>query len=60
MNPYERLMTVLEGKKENVDRFPVWCSARTLTLDSMKIFDAYWPEAHRDPEKMARLAAGVY
>ncbi len=26
----------------------------------MKIFDAYWPEAHRDPDKMARLAAGVY
>jgi len=26
----------------------------------MKIFDAYWPEAHRDPERMAKLAAGVY
>jgi len=60
MNPLERLMALLEGKKEDVDRLPVWCSARTFTLDSMKIFDAYWPEAHKDPERMARLAAGVY
>ncbi|UCC33913.1 MAG: hypothetical protein JSW53_02615 [Candidatus Bathyarchaeota archaeon] len=48
------------GRKEDVDRLPVWCSTRTFTLDGMKIFDAYWPEAHRDPEKMARLAASVY
>ncbi|MGD8505778.1 MAG: uroporphyrinogen decarboxylase family protein [Candidatus Bathyarchaeota archaeon] len=60
MNPYERLIAVLEGNKGDIDRLPVWCSTRTFTLDSMKTFDAYWPEAHKDPEKMARLAAGVH
>jgi [methyl-Co(III) methanol-specific corrinoid protein]:coenzyme M methyltransferase len=60
MNPYERLMAFLEGKKEDADRLPVWCPARTCTIDGMKVFDAYWPEAHKDPEKMARLAASVY
>ena len=60
MNPYERLMAYLEGRKEDADRLPVWCSTRTFTLDSMKIFDAYWPQAHKDPATMARLAAGVY
>ena len=60
MNPYERLMALLEGRKGDVDRLPVWCPARTCTLDGMKMFDAYWPEAHKDPEKMARLAASVY
>ncbi len=60
MNPYERLTTVLSGGKRDVDRLPVWCSTRTVTLDAMKVFGAYWPQAHRDPEKMARLAAGVY
>ena len=60
MNPYERLMAYLEGKKEDTDRLPVWCSTRTSTLDGMKTFDAYWPEAHKDPKKMARLAASVY
>ena len=60
MNSYERLMAVLAGRKEDVDRLPVWCSSRTLTLDSMKIFDAYWPASHKNPERMASLAAGVY
>jgi [methyl-Co(III) methanol-specific corrinoid protein]:coenzyme M methyltransferase len=26
----------------------------------MKAFDAYWPEAHRNPEKMAKLASGLH
>ncbi len=60
VNPYERLIACLEGRKENIDRLPVWSSTRTFILDGMKIFDAYWPEAHRDPAKMARLAASVY
>jgi [methyl-Co(III) methanol-specific corrinoid protein]:coenzyme M methyltransferase len=60
VNPYERLLTLLEGRKGDVDRLPVWCPARTCTLDGMKIFDACWPAAHKDPEKMARLAASVY
>lgn len=60
MNPYERLMAVLEGRKEDTDRLPVWCSTRTSTLDGMKKFEAFWPEAHKDPKKMARLAASVY
>jgi [methyl-Co(III) methanol-specific corrinoid protein]:coenzyme M methyltransferase len=34
-------------------------SVGTYTLDSMKALDAHWPDAHRDPEKMAKLAAGL-
>lgn len=60
MNSYERIMAILEGRKEEIDRLPCFCSTRCYNVDSMKTFDAYWPEAHRDPEKMARLAAGLY
>ncbi|MFX0195516.1 MAG: uroporphyrinogen decarboxylase family protein [Candidatus Hodarchaeota archaeon] len=60
MNPHDRLIALLQGRKEDADRLPVWCPARTCTIDGMKIFDAYWPEAHKNPEKMARLAASLY
>lgn len=65
MSPYERLMAVLSwaranGRKEDVDRLPAFNCITTYTLDGMKIFDAYWPEAHKDPEKMARLGAAAH
>jgi [methyl-Co(III) methanol-specific corrinoid protein]:coenzyme M methyltransferase len=60
MTPYERIMAVLRGRKDEIDRLPAMNSVCTSTLEAMKAFDAYWPEAHRNPEKMARLASGLH
>jgi [methyl-Co(III) methanol-specific corrinoid protein]:coenzyme M methyltransferase len=59
MNAYDRLMNVLNGKRRDIDRLPAMNSVGTYTLESMSAFDAHWPDAHRDPKKMARLAAGL-
>jgi [methyl-Co(III) methanol-specific corrinoid protein]:coenzyme M methyltransferase len=59
MNTLDRLTAVLKGNKRDIDRLPAMNSVGTYTLDSMKVLDARWPDAHRDPEKMARLAAGL-
>jgi MtaA/CmuA family methyltransferase len=60
MSPYDRLMTILAGKKEEIDRLPAYNCITTYTLDGMKVFDAYWPEAHKDPVKMANLGAALH
>ena len=52
-------MNILNGKKRDIDRLPAMNSVGTYTLESMKAFDAQWPDAHWDPKKMARLAAGL-
>ena len=59
MNAYDRLTNVLDRKKRSIDRLPAMNSVGTYTLESMNAFDAKWPDAHRDPKKMARLAAGL-
>ncbi|MES0325897.1 MAG: uroporphyrinogen decarboxylase family protein [Candidatus Bathyarchaeia archaeon] len=59
MNAYDRLTNVLDGKKRSIDRLPAMNSVGTYTLESMNAFDAKWPDAHKDPKKMARLAAGL-
>lgn len=53
-------MAVLSGRKGDVDRTPAINSVGTYTFDAMKTFDAFWPDAHRNPEKMAKLAAGLH
>ena len=58
MNAFDRLTAILKGNKRDVDRLPAMNSVGTYNLDSMETLDAYWPDAHRNPEKMARLAAG--
>ena len=60
MTPYERMMAVLSGRKSEIDRLPAMNSVCTYTVYAMKAFNAYWPDSHRDPEKMARLAAGLH
>jgi [methyl-Co(III) methanol-specific corrinoid protein]:coenzyme M methyltransferase len=59
MNAYDRVMNILNGNKRAIDRLPAMNSVGTYSLDAMNAFDAKWPEAHRDPKKMARLAAGL-
>src|SRR2546428_4545473 len=38
------------------------CSSplQTATLELMGLADTYWPQAHSDPEMMARLSAAAY
>jgi len=52
-----RVLTALLGG--NVDRVPVTSLAGcggTVTVDMQKATDTYFPEAHKDPENMAKLA----
>ncbi|MHC1566152.1 MAG: uroporphyrinogen decarboxylase family protein [Candidatus Syntropharchaeia archaeon] len=58
MNPMERLLATFE--QNPVDRIPVPGITQTGTLDLMEACGAYWPEAHKDPEKMAKLAWAAY
>lgn len=41
---------------EGTDRPPVTCMTTSVTMEQMQAVGAYWPQAHSDPEKMARLA----
>ncbi|UCG37276.1 MAG: hypothetical protein JSV64_03095 [Candidatus Bathyarchaeota archaeon] len=53
-------MTILDGKKKEVDRLPAFNSVGTYTVDGMKAFDSSWPAAHRDPAKMAKLGSALH
>jgi len=58
--PKERLLNALFGKP--IDRVPTFCCgcSQTVTVECMEAVGIYWPEAHKDPEKMAKLSASVY
>ncbi len=58
MDMKERLMAALDGEK--VDRPPCASPLQTGTLDLMEASGAWWPEAHRDAGKMARLALAAH
>lgn len=56
MNEKERLAATFEGKE--VDRPPVICPGgmmNMINLDVQEISDIHFPEAHEDPEQMAKL-----
>ncbi len=52
----ERLLKVLDGQK--VDRPPVAAPTQNATVDAMKEAGAFWPDALRKAEPMAKLALG--
>ncbi|MHC1584788.1 MAG: MtaA/CmuA family methyltransferase [Candidatus Syntropharchaeia archaeon] len=60
MNPYERVMAVLESRKDETDRIPCASPSSTATIEFMEKTGAFWPEAHKDPEKMAKLGAAAH
>ena len=60
MLPYDRLMAVLSGRKDDVDRIPCINSVSVATIEFMKAFDACWPAAHKDPVKMAKLGSAAH
>ncbi len=47
-------------KMESVDRVSIACPLQTGTVALMDASGASWPEAHRDPEKMAKLAIAAH
>lgn len=53
-------MAILSGKKGDVDRIPCINSVSVSTIDFMKTYDAYWPAAHKDPVKMAKLGSAAH
>jgi MtaA/CmuA family methyltransferase len=60
MVPRERLLDLLNRKP--VDRVPTFSAgcSQTATVECMESIDVFWPEAHRESNKMARLAASVH
>ena len=60
MTPKERLFNALNDQP--IDRIPTFCSgcSQTVTVESMEAIGVYWPEAHRDPGKMAELSESTY
>ncbi len=55
MTSRERVLAAL--KREPVDRTPCCNPTSVATVELMDLVDAHFPDANRDPEKMARLAA---
>jgi MtaA/CmuA family methyltransferase len=58
MTSRERVVAAL--KREPVDRTPVCNPTSVATVELMDLVDAPFPQANRDPELMARLAATGY
>lgn len=58
MNSRERVLAAL--RREPVDRTPVCNPTSVATVELMDLSDSFFPEANRDPERMARLAATSY
>jgi len=58
VTPKERFLGALRRKK--MDRIPVVSVTQTGIIDLMEMSGSCWPEANRDPERMARLSAYAY
>jgi [methyl-Co(III) methanol-specific corrinoid protein]:coenzyme M methyltransferase len=57
---YDRFMAALNGKPEDIDRTPCVNTTSVATIGFMEAYDAYWPAAHHDPLKMARLGSAAH
>ncbi|MEX2706980.1 MAG: uroporphyrinogen decarboxylase family protein [Candidatus Freyrarchaeum guaymaensis] len=60
MNSYDRVMAALKGERDELDCVPCINSTSSCTMDLMKRFDVWWPDVHRDPEKMARVGSAAH
>jgi len=58
MNPRERFEAAM--KFAGVDRVPAASPVQTGTIPLMEASGASWPDAHREPEKMAKLALAAH
>ncbi|MEM3563252.1 MAG: uroporphyrinogen decarboxylase family protein [Candidatus Jordarchaeaceae archaeon] len=60
MDSYDRVMAALKGNREELDYIPCISTTSTCTLELMERFNSKWPDIHRDPEKMARIASAAH
>ena len=58
MSPKRRFLTAMLGGKP--DQLPVGNVVSVTTVEQMRLVDVWFPEAHFNPEMMARLAAASY
>jgi [methyl-Co(III) methanol-specific corrinoid protein]:coenzyme M methyltransferase len=58
MNLKENMLAVLSG--EEVDITPVASVTQIAVVEAMEEINAFWPEAHSDAEKMAKLGSSLY
>jgi [methyl-Co(III) methanol-specific corrinoid protein]:coenzyme M methyltransferase len=58
MNCVDRFLRVLNGQP--VDRAPVVGVTSVVTVDLMRQVETRWPDAHHDPEQMARAGAAAH
>jgi [methyl-Co(III) methanol-specific corrinoid protein]:coenzyme M methyltransferase len=58
MTPKRRFISGMLGGR--IDRMPVGSATSVATVEQEKMTNSYFPDAHLDGEKMARLAAGAY
>jgi [methyl-Co(III) methanol-specific corrinoid protein]:coenzyme M methyltransferase len=58
VNPLERLLRILD--QQPVDRAAVVGVTSIVTIDLMRQVGTGWPDAHHDPEQMARAGAAAH
>jgi [methyl-Co(III) methanol-specific corrinoid protein]:coenzyme M methyltransferase len=58
MTPKERVLNAIFSRE--VDRIPVVSVTSVAAEDFMRASNAWWPDAHRDPEKMAKLGSAAH
>ncbi|MCL1904553.1 MAG: MtaA/CmuA family methyltransferase [Methanomassiliicoccaceae archaeon] len=56
MTPRERVLAAM--RKEKLDRPPVAVFTQSATIGQMEALNVFWPEAHSNPQMMAKLGAG--
>ncbi len=57
---YDLFMAVLDGRPGDADRIPCVNTTSVATLEFMDAYDAHWPAAHHNPEKMAKLGSAAH
>lgn len=60
MTPKKRALLCLTGNKWKADRVSAFDPLTTATVEQMLAVKAPFPDAHRDPELMAKLAAAAW
>jgi len=60
MTPKKRALLCVTGNKWKADHVTSFDPLTAATVDQMERLNVFWPEAHRNAEQMAKLAAGAY
>ncbi|MCS7102965.1 MAG: MtaA/CmuA family methyltransferase [Candidatus Korarchaeum sp.] len=58
MTPRDRVIEALKGEKK--EKVVASCVTQVATVEAMDKMGVFWPEAHKDPEKMVELGVSLY